>query len=117
MSVFDEIFSLVLPKDHVINSRNFTSLNQYRKTEKEADIKAVDYLTTAKVNPERFANFLYKLSDKENEATKYLTWISTHPEPKDRAEYIIEYCKNKLTDYNPILNEETWEKLKEEMKD
>jgi predicted Zn-dependent protease len=83
-----------------------------RNLEKEADIKAVDYLTTAKVNPESFANFLYKLSDKEDEATKYLTWISTHPDSRERAKYIIEYSKNKLTDYKPILSIETWEKMK-----
>ena len=88
-----------------------------RNLEKEADIKAVDYLTRAKVNPEPFANFLYRLSDKEHEATKYLTWISTHPDSKERAEYIIEYSKDKLTDYKPILNNESWEKLKKELKD
>jgi len=88
-----------------------------RSLEKEADIKAVDYLINANVNPEPFADFLYKLSDNENEATKYLTWISTHPDSKDRAEYIIEYSKDKLTDYKPILTNETWEKLKEELKD
>jgi predicted Zn-dependent protease len=88
-----------------------------RNLEKEADIKAVDYLITAKVNPEPFANFLYKLSDKEHEATKYLTWISTHPDSKERAEYIVEYSKDKLTDYKTILTIETWEKLKEELKD
>jgi beta-barrel assembly-enhancing protease len=86
-----------------------------RNLEKEADIKAVDYLTTAKVNPESFANFLYKLSNKEHDATEYLTWISTHPDSKERAEYIIEYSKNKLTDYKPILSIETWEKLKLEL--
>lgn len=88
-----------------------------RSLEKEADIKAVDYLTNARVNPEPFANFLYKLSDKEHEATKYLTWISTHPDSKERAEYIIEYSKGKLTEYKPILTNETWKKLKDELKD
>lgn len=88
-----------------------------RSLEKEADIKAVDYLVNAKINPEPFANFLYKLSDKEHEATKYLTWISTHPESKERAEYIIEYSKGKLTDYIQILSNETWDKLKAELKD
>ena len=87
-----------------------------RSIEKEADIKAVDYLTIAKVNSEQFANFLYKLSDKENEATKYLTWISSHPDSKERAEYIIEYSKGKLTDCKAILSSETWVKLKEELK-
>jgi beta-barrel assembly-enhancing protease len=88
-----------------------------RSLEKEADIKAVDYLVNAKINPEPFANFLYKLSNKEHESTKYLTWISTHPDSKERAEYIIEYSKGKLTDYNPILSNETWDKLREELKD
>ncbi len=88
-----------------------------RSLEKEADIKAVDYLIKAKVNPEPFANFLYKLSDKEHEATKYLTWISTHPDSKERAEYIIEYSKGKLTEYKPILTNKTWNNLKEELKE
>ena len=88
-----------------------------RNLEKEADFKAVDYLINSKVNPEAFANFLYKLSDRESEVSKYLMWISTHPNSKERAEYIIEYSKNKLTDYKPIMSSVTeWDKLKEELK-
>jgi predicted Zn-dependent protease len=88
-----------------------------RSLEKKADLKAVDYLINAKVNPEPLATFLYKLSDKEHEATKYLTWISTHPDSKERAEFIIEYSKVKFTDYKPILSNVTWDNLKEELKD
>lgn len=88
-----------------------------RNLEKEADIKAVDYLVEASINPEPFANFLYKLSDKENEATKYLTWISTHPESKERAEYIIEYSQNKKVAYEAILTMETWSKMKEKLRE
>lgn len=88
-----------------------------RSLEKEADIKAVDYLVNANLNPEPFADFLYKLSDTEHEATKYLTWISTHPDSKDRAEYIIEYSKGKEPEYKPILANETWDKLKAALKD
>ncbi|HEY9170614.1 MAG TPA: M48 family metallopeptidase [Lutibacter sp.] len=88
-----------------------------RNLEKEADIKAVDYLVKASINPEPFANFLYKLSDKENEATKYLTWISTHPESKERAEYIIEYSQNKKVAYETILTMDTWSKMKEKLRE
>jgi beta-barrel assembly-enhancing protease len=88
-----------------------------RSLEKEADIKAVDYLVNANINPEPFADFLYKLSDTEHEAIKYLTWISTHPDSKDRAEYIIEYSKGKEKEYKSILSNETWAKLKAELKD
>lgn len=87
-----------------------------RKLEKEADIKAVDYLIKANVNPEAFANFLYKLSISEHEVTKYLTWISTHPNSKERAKYIIEYRRGKSANYKPILSNNTWEKLKAELK-
>jgi predicted Zn-dependent protease len=86
-----------------------------RSLEKEADIKAVDYLIKAKIDPKPFANFLYKFSDKENEATKYLTWISTHPESKERAEYIIEYSRDKKVKYEAILTNDTWDKIKEKL--
>lgn len=79
-----------------------------RSLEKEADIKAVDYLVNAKLNPEPFADFLFKLSESNQETTKYLTWISSHPDSKDRAEYIIEYSKGKERNYKQILTNETW---------
>lgn len=87
-----------------------------RNLEKEADIKAVDYLVNADINPEPFADFLYKLSGSEHEVTKYLTWFSTHPDSKERAEHIIEYSKGKLTEYKPILSNETWTILKAALK-
>ena len=87
-----------------------------RSLEKEADIEAVNYLVNANINPQPFADFLYKLSDSEHEASKYFTWISTYPDSKERAEYIIEYSKDKLTNYKSILSNETWEKLKAALK-
>ncbi len=84
-----------------------------RSVEKEADIKAVDYLLKSKINPEPFANFLFKLSNKESETSNYFTWISTHPESKERAEYIIEYSKNKGKNFEEIITMETWNRLKD----
>ncbi len=88
-----------------------------RNLEKEADIKAVDYLVKAKINPEPFANFLFKLSAEDNEATKYLTWISTHPDSRERAEYIIEYSKDKKTKFEEVMTIDTWDKLKEKLQE
>lgn len=86
-----------------------------RRLEKEADIKAVDYLVKAKINPEPFADFLFNLSDKEDKETKYMNWISTHPDSKERAEYIIEYSKDKKSKYINVITTGTWKKLKEEL--
>ena len=84
-----------------------------RSLEKEADIKAVEYLTKAEINPEHFAHFLYKINDSESEIMKYLTWISTHPDSKKRAEYIIDHSKNNKVKNVPVLKDKTWNKLKE----
>lgn len=84
-----------------------------RSLEKEADIKAVEYLTKAEINPEHFAHFLYKINESESEIMKYLTWISTHPDSKKRAEYIIDHSKNNKVKNVPVLKDKTWNKLKE----
>jgi predicted Zn-dependent protease len=88
-----------------------------RTLEKEADIQAVDYLINANVNPEPLAEFLYKLSIEDQDNSKYLTWISTHPDSKERAEYILSYSKNKFSGYKPIISEQAWNQMKAALKD
>jgi beta-barrel assembly-enhancing protease len=86
-----------------------------RTLEKEADIKAVDYLKKANLNPENFANFLYRLGESESTSSKYFSWISTHPESKERAEYIIKYGGTKIS--VPIVSKQSWEALKNYFKE
>jgi predicted Zn-dependent protease len=86
-----------------------------RGLEKEADMKAVDYLIKAKINPNPFANFLYKLSDEKGNIPQYLNWMSTHPDSKERASYIVEYCKKNKVTHQIVLSEKTFEKLKEQL--
>jgi len=86
-----------------------------RSLEKDADIKAADYLLNSKIDPKEFSNFLYKLSAKENEVEKYLSWMSTHPDSKERAIYILEYKKGKKVITEKVLTEKTWKKLVEKL--
>jgi len=87
-----------------------------RKLEKEADIKAVDYLVKANIDPGPFADFLYTISDKQPDFVKHLTWISTHPDSKDRAAYIIEYSREKDVNAEPVLSPGSWDKLKDALR-
>lgn len=87
-----------------------------RSLEKEADIKAVDYLVNAQINPEPFANFLYKLAINENQASAYWQWISTHPDSKERSKYIIEYISTNKVKYKSILSASTWDQLNASLK-
>ncbi len=89
-----------------------------RNMEKEADLKAVDYLNNASINPEPFADFLYKLSTQEPGIAKHLTWISTHPETMKRVEYVLEYIEENSTnnEYLPVLTDDSWETLKSNLR-
>jgi predicted Zn-dependent protease len=71
-----------------------------RKLETEADLTAVEYLIKAGIDPQPFANFLYRLADETQNIPSQIYWISTHPESKARAEEIVqEALKN--TDFKP----------------
>jgi predicted Zn-dependent protease len=88
-----------------------------RGLEKEADIKSVDYLVNAKVAPQPFANFLFKLSNEENPVSKYFTWISTHPESEERAKYILDYCEDLEFEAEPLLSDQTWAGVRSNLQD
>jgi predicted Zn-dependent protease len=60
-----------------------------RKLEKDADIKAIEYLKKTGISPNGFADFLYRLGEKDGSMGS-LSWISTHPDSKERAKYIRE---------------------------
>lgn len=70
-----------------------TSTAYDRSLEKDADLKAVDYMVAAKMNPSYLASFLEKL-DKQSQTPEVLQWVSTHPDSKIRVEYIQKKLKS-----------------------
>ncbi len=95
-------------------AKTLTSTAYDRKLEKEADLKAVEYMREANMNPEHLANFLYKLTDEE--ISKHLVLISTHPATKERAEYIVEASNQQPTKDKPVLAKGSWEVLQSRLK-
>lgn len=91
---------------HTLSSTAFD-----RSLEKEADLKAVDYLIQAKANPLPFAMFLKNLSTQEKKLSGFTNWISTHPDPIERAKYIADYCKTPSMPYQSIISNQTWSSL------
>jgi len=88
-----------------------------RKLETEADLTAVDYLEKAGIDPEPFANFLYRLADQTKNIRSQIYWISSHPESKERAEKIIERIKGKSFLKPEIKDSLRFERLKGKMKE
>ena len=87
-----------------------------RKLEKEADIKAVEYLTNANLNPEGLSDFLQRIANKEPDELKYLGWMNSHPDTKERVDYILQQNKHKKGRIKSVLAESTWENMKELVK-
>ena len=88
-----------------------------RKMEREADILAVKYMEKANINPAPFADFLYRLAEGDPKIMSYLTWISTHPDSKERAEYIVnEISDNVSITYGQVITEETWDTIQDALK-
>ncbi|MCC6257060.1 MAG: M48 family metalloprotease, partial [Chitinophagaceae bacterium] len=83
-----------------------------RTLEKEADLKAVEYLKNADISAEPFANFLYEIALRQGDEPRYLTWINTHPDTKERAAYILEKSKEYRVINKPVLTPSSWKKLK-----
>jgi len=96
-------------------ARLLSSTAYDRTMEREADIKAIDYMIQADIKPEPFADFLYKLADDKSGIERHLSWVNTHPDTRERAEYIVEYCRDKIKHNEPILSDKSWNSLKESL--
>lgn len=85
-----------------------------RSLESEADKFAVQYLIKAKLSPESFANFMYRMSA-ASDMPSQMYWLSTHPESQDRAKEILNMIKGKKIEVEPVLSKKQWEKLQSEL--
>ncbi|MCF6351393.1 MAG: M48 family metallopeptidase [Cyclobacteriaceae bacterium] len=92
--------------------KTLTSSAYDRSLEEDADRQSVDYLMEADINPMPFADFLYTMGGENAEMEEYMSWISTHPYSKERAEEIIHYCQEKTYQKEPVLDNKSWKQLK-----
>lgn len=97
---------------NVVHTLSSTAFD--RKNEEEADLTAIIYLENANVNPVPFADFLYRLSEDESESV-IDTWMSTHPNSKERSKNIIKKMDKKKTNYVKVIDDSTWKKLQEQV--
>lgn len=84
-----------------------------RALETEADKVGVEYLQKARIDPAPLADFLLRMSEKQNDILEYFTWVSTHPDAKERAEQIKRFSKLNQAQYEVILTSASWIRLKE----
>lgn len=93
-----------------------TSSAYDRNLEREADLKAVEYMVNSGINPEGLANFLYRMSVSSGNFPDQFYWISTHPGGEERSKDILEHMKSLSSSPKEILSEEEWISFQEKMK-
>lgn len=86
-----------------------------RKMEKEADLKSVDYMVNAEIDPIPFSELMDHFAEDQPELLSDLSWLSTHPDSKERALYIREYAEKKDYTVKTLLYPSTWEALQHKL--
>lgn len=94
--------------------RYLSSTAYDRKLEKEADLQAIDYLIKSNIDPIPFLDFFHKIEGNDDFLEQF-SWLSTHPELKARAQYIMEYINEIDYEVEPILSVSSWELLQEKV--
>lgn len=102
-------FEIVREILHTVSSRAFD-----RDQETEADLYAVQLLSKAKINPAGMSDFLFRLSQENDDLPDELLIISTHPGSAERAAEILKETKKHPGNYTP-LQYTWWENRKAEV--
>lgn len=80
-----------------------------REQEREADQKAIEYLTESEIDPMHLGNFLLRISTKDG-SRNVPEWVSTHPDSRDRAAKIFEQREEMDRDFLPLYAGD-WDEL------
>ena len=106
-------FSMVSERGRMVSSNAFS-----RNLDKEADLVGLTYIQNAQIDPKPFAEFIGVIhDDKDKDLPSAFKWVSTHPFPEDRKEYLLQNIQKKKREYKPVLSADTWKNFQEFLKD
>lgn len=83
-----------------------------RKLEREADESAARYMANSEIDPEHFANLLFRFALEVADTPDQFRWISTHPDPKERASGVLKIRSEENLHTSELAGEEEWERVK-----
>lgn len=96
--------------------KHLSSAGFSRRMEQEADMAGIEYLENARVSPMGMAEFFYKMAYTEHTTSEIAeSWLSTHPERKERASYLLKEAKKFSKKGRDVVNKTTWLRLKSDL--
>ncbi len=96
--------------------KTLSSSAHNRSMEREADALAVAYLQKANISTAGIASFFSRLAEEEGDNPFFVTWISTHPELKERVNTVHKLSESNETGHERILSDKQWQKIKDASK-
>lgn len=90
--------------------RTLSSTAYDRSLESEADETAVQYLCAAEIDASPMASFFLRLS-KKNAIPEAFTWISTHPDLKERAANVLKKQRAARCETKELMPAAAWKEL------
>ncbi len=87
-----------------------------RGLEKEADLKAIHYLSASKINPISLAQFMKIMAKDENELNSTFEWFSSHPATRKRVDYLtVEAKKYSQYSFSLAIPADEWGSIQKRM--
>lgn len=83
-----------------------------REQESEADTAAVHMMAKANIDPQYFADILFRMSQEKGNTPEHLEWLSTHPNSQDRAAEILKLRKQVTFQPTQIADSTYWKEIK-----
>lgn len=90
------------------SARVLTSTAYDREWENEADKTAVQYLLNARINTNGFSQILEAIASNDSDLNHSLTWLSTHPDTRNRIRTVQKLGNGNSMTFKPILSDVTW---------
>ncbi len=99
--------------EFILESAKVLTSTAYDRTwENEADKTAVEYLQAARINTNGFSQILEEIALNDSDLSHSLTWLSTHPDTRDRIRNVQNLGNGNNTTFKPILSDATWNTVK-----
>jgi predicted Zn-dependent protease len=84
------------------------TLGYSRGQEKEADTGGLDYMLAAGYSPWGMVETM-KIIEANSQGS--IEWLSSHPDPGNRVEYITQTIQNRRTPFNPVTNAQDYKRF------
>lgn len=88
------------------------ALSYRRADEAEADREGMAMLEAAQVDPSGMVDFMRSLGKEDKAAPRFVRYLSSHPQTKDRVAVLAEMASSMRLEPRPVLDSAAWQRVR-----